>query len=84
MSSHWGRGEGMAESATECHIFHFMENFFIFKHKPKVAMPLLNMLSVMKENHPEHLTSCRDNGFCFLSYTDTGAVVKDRIINIEI
>ena len=33
----------------------------------------------MKENHPEQLSSCRDNGFCFLSYTDTGAVVKITI-----
>ena len=44
-----GEGEGVAEYATERHIFIFMENFFMFKHKPKVAMPLLNMQSVNHE-----------------------------------
>ena len=37
----------------------------------------------MKENHPEQLPSCRDNGFCFLSYTDTGAVVKITILTLK-
>ena len=51
-----GEGEGSAEYATECHIFNFMENYmylknpkFMFKHKPKVAMTLLNMRSVNHE-----------------------------------
>ena len=55
-----GEGEGSAEYATECHIFNFMENYmylknpkFMFKHKPKVAMPLLNMRSV---NHERKIT----------------------------
>ena len=51
-----GEGEWVAEYVTECHIFNFMENYmylkilkFMFKQKPKVAMPLLNMRSVNQE-----------------------------------
>ena len=53
MSSHQGRGEGVSECATECHIFISWKLFYnpkiMFKHEPKVATPLLNMLSVNHE-----------------------------------
>ena len=48
----------------------------MFKHEPKVATPLLNMLSVNHERQSswaEQLSSCTNNVFSFLSYTDTGA-----------